>query len=115
MVLNRFAIRPCFRPSRFEFGTVGPPADAPLRLWWRQQQFESARFLRDAREENLDKHQLWSTLRVRPAVEVEGALRVEGWTTETRPLSTSRLAHVQEAEEQRGARRAWTAPASPHA
>jgi hypothetical protein len=44
------------RPSRFESGTVGPP----LRLWRRQQQFGAARFLRDAREENLDKHQLWN-------------------------------------------------------
>ena len=62
------------RPSRFESGTVGPP----LRLWRRQQQFGAARFLRDAREENLDKYQLWSTLRVRPAVGTEGTLRVEG-------------------------------------
>ena len=73
----------------------------------------AARFLRDAREENLDRYQLWNTLRVRPAVETEGTLRVEGWTTEARPWGTSGLAHVQEAEEQRSARRAWTAPASP--
>ena len=107
--LIRPVIRPCSRPSRFESGTVGPP----LRLWRRQQQFGAARFLRDAREENLDKYQLWSTLRVRPAVGTEGTLRVEGWTTETRPWSTSRLSHVQETEE-RGARRAWTAPTTPH-
>ena len=51
----RLAEEPCFRPSRFESGTVGPP----LRSWRRQQQFRAARLLRDAQEENLDKHQLW--------------------------------------------------------
>ena len=70
MVLDCLAIRTRFRPSRFKSGTVGPP----LRSWRRQQQIGAARFSRDAREENLDKYQLWDMLQTGPAVAAEGTL-----------------------------------------